>query len=62
MEAAVTKTLWYADGLRWIGSIFTGAAEHLERTSLELARTDPRVSREAENYMEDVRTRVHIHF
>ena len=27
MQAAMTKTLWYADGLRWIGSIFTVAAE-----------------------------------
>ena len=62
MQAAMTKTLWYADGLRWIGSIFTVAAEHLERSSHEIARTDPRLAREAETYMEDVRTRVHIHF
>ena len=58
----MTKNHWYADGLRWIGSIFTDAADHLERTAAQVARLDPRVAREAETYMENVRTRVHIHF
>ena len=58
----MTRTVWYAHGLRWIGSILTDAAEHLERSSTEIARLDPRVAREAETYMENVRTRVHIHF
>jgi hypothetical protein len=61
MDAAAHRA-WYADGLRWIGSVFNDAAEHLERASAETARLDPRVAREAEEYMENVRTRVHIHF
>jgi hypothetical protein len=62
MQATMTRSMWYAEGLRWIGSIFHGAAERLERTSTDIARLDPRVAREAETYMEDVRARVHIHF
>ena len=63
MDAATMgRSLWYAEGLRWIGSVFNGAAEHLERVSSQAVRLDPRVAREAEEYMEDVRTRVHIHF
>ena len=58
----MSKTLWYASGLRWIGSILNDAAEHLERTAADIAGPDPRVAREAEAYMENVRTRVHIHF
>jgi hypothetical protein len=56
------NTNWYADGLRWIGSVFTDAADHLERLSTEATLLDPRALREADNYMNDVRTRVHIHF
>ena len=58
----MSHALWYAEGLRWIGSIFNDAAEHLERLSSEVALSDPRVAREAESYMENVRSRVHIHF
>ena len=56
------KTLWYADGLRWIGSVFHDAAERLERVSSEAVLVDPRALREAEAYMENVRTRAHVHF
>jgi hypothetical protein len=63
MDAATLgRTLWYADGLRWIGSVFHDAAEHLERVSSEAVLMDPRALREAETYMENVRTRVHVHF
>jgi hypothetical protein len=62
MGATLTKGVWYAEGLRWIGSIFHDAADRLQDTAAEIALTDPRVAREAETYMEDVRTRVHIHF
>ena len=30
------RALWYAEGLRWIGSLFHSAADHLEQPSLEL--------------------------
>ena len=58
----MSKSLWYAEGLRWVGTIFTDAAEHLERLSDEAAQLDPRALREADKYMNDVRTRVHTHF
>jgi hypothetical protein len=58
----MTRTLWYAEGLRWIGSLFNGAAERLERAPGDAVQADPRVQREAETYMDNVRTRVHIHF
>ena len=61
-EAATTKGIWYADGLRWIGSLFHGAAEHLERRALDAPLPDPRALREADQYVNDLRTRIHIHF
>jgi len=62
MEADMSRTIWYADGLRWIGSIFNDAAEHLERISTETALLDPRALREADQYVNDVRTRAHLQF
>ena len=62
MEAAMSKSIWYADGLRWIGSIFNDAAEHIERSASEVALLDPRALREADQYVNEVRTRAHIQF
>ena len=58
----MSKSLWYADGLRWIGAILNDAAEHLERVSNEATLLDPRAQREADQYLNDVRTRAHVHF
>ena len=58
----MSKSLWYADGLRWIGSVFNDAAEHLEQLSVEATHLDPRALREADQYLNDVRTRAHVHF
>ena len=58
----MSRTIWYADGLRWIGSVFNDAAEHLERISTETALLDPRALREADQYVNDVRTRAHLQF
>ena len=58
----MSKTLWYADGLRWIGTIFNDAAEHLERGAAEATPPDPHVIREIDRYMNEMRTRVHVHF
>ena len=41
----MTTALWYADGLRWIGSLFNDAAERLERNEAE--PLDPGAYREA---------------
>ena len=57
----MSKTLWYADGLRWIGSIFNGAAENLERNAADSTPLDPRTYREIEQYINDLQRRVHVH-
>ena len=31
MSAVMGQGAWYADGLRWIGSLFVNAADRLER-------------------------------
>ena len=54
---------WYADGLRWIGSLFTGAADHLDRPSLAPAPLEPRPEHlPAEEYLFDVRHRMQNRF
>lgn len=55
------RALWYAEGFRWIGSLFNGAAEHFEQAAARMAQLDPRVRREADQYLDDVRTRAHLH-
>jgi hypothetical protein len=62
METPMNKALWYADGLRWIGSVFNDAADQLERTASETSMADPRVVREIEQHMNEMRTRVHFHY
>jgi hypothetical protein len=62
MDAAMNKSLWYADGLRWIGSVFNDAAHQLEQRAAETSHPDPRVVREIEHHLNEVRTRVHINF
>jgi hypothetical protein len=56
----MNTSLWYADGLRWIGSLFNGAADHFERAATLTANLDPR-ARSADEYLSEVRNRVH-HF
>ena len=41
MSAAYSRSLWYADGLRWIGSLLVGAAERLELRAAEHDANDP---------------------
>ena len=53
------RTLWYADGLRWIGSIFNGAADNLERNAAADEPLDPDTYRAIDGYFNDVRMRVH---
>ena len=55
-----TRSLWYADGLRWIGSVFTDAAEQLERNAAPDEPLDPKSYRAIDSYFNDVRTRVHV--
>ena len=58
----MSRSIWYADGLRWIGSIFNDAAEHFERAATEVTPLDPRALREADQYVNEVRTRAHLQF
>jgi hypothetical protein len=57
----MTTANWYADGLRWIGSIFNDAAERLERNDAE-PPLEPRAYRDIERYVDEMRARVHVHF
>jgi hypothetical protein len=57
----MNTSLWYAEGLRWIGSLFNGAAAHFERAAATAAQLDPRRCTQ-EDYLSDVRHRVHTHF
>ena len=41
MSAAYSRSNWYADGLRWIGTLFMSAAEHLEQRSDDSDAPDP---------------------
>ena len=59
---AMQKSLWYANGLRWIGSLFDGAADHIERAAFTAASLDPHARANSEEYLSDLRHRVHIHF
>jgi hypothetical protein len=59
-QHGLDRARWYAEGLRWIGSLFLGAADHFEQAAARMAAIDPRVRREAENYLDGVRTRAHL--
>ena len=54
------RSLFYADGLRWIGSIFNDAAEHLERNVAAQVHLDPREYQRIEDYVNNVRMRAHL--
>ena len=50
------KALWYADGLRWLGTLCHDAAEYLSRPSLEPAAGEP--IRPYQDYLSDTRQRL----
>jgi hypothetical protein len=55
---------WHAEGLRWIASLFLGAAERLERASLSArpcgsGRAGPPP---VEDFIDDVRMRIHSRY
>lgn len=50
---------WHAAGLRWIGSLFSGAADYLEHRSHASAELELiRPPRPAEDFLDDVRFRI----
>lgn len=60
MSTALPRALWYADGLRWIGSTILAAAERLEQRALATADDPwPDLLPPHERVFE-LRTRIHI--
>ena len=57
----MNRAQWYAEGFRWIGSLFHDAAAHFEESAARIAELDPRMRKQADEYMNDVRTRAHLH-
>ena len=56
-------TSWHADGLRWIASLFTGAANFLERSAARPCESDPaQPLRDPEEFLFDVRDRMQNRF
>jgi hypothetical protein len=61
---AYAQSSWYADGLRWIASLISGAADHLDRVAfapLELEpphRELPRDALPSEDSLDDIRHRI----
>jgi hypothetical protein len=54
-------TSWHSDGLRWIGSLFTAAADFVDRNDSRLRVKAPEVQLwPAEDFIDDVRFRMHI--
>jgi hypothetical protein len=53
---------WHAEGLRWIGSLFYGAADFLDRAPPPTASHEQQQapSRPAEDFIDDVRFRMHM--
>lgn len=57
---ALSYPSWYSDGLRWIASLFTAAADGLDRLRGPAAvPLEPARQREIDAYLEEVRLRVH---
>ena len=61
--APPAKSAWYADGLRWIGTLFHTAADHVDSTPDLSAPLEPlRRAPAFEEFLGEVRHRVHTHF
>ena len=54
----MNTTTWYADALRWIGSLFHNAADFLERPALEPGHGRLPI----EEFLSDVRLRIHSRY
>ena len=57
----MNRAQFYADGFRWIGSLLEGAADHFEQAAARIAEMDPRMRREADEYLDEVRSRAHLY-
>lgn len=60
--AMPSRASWYSDGLRWIGSLFHGAADYLDVPSIAPSPLEPRPRYlPHEEFLFDVRHRMHSH-
>jgi hypothetical protein len=56
---------WHAEGLRWIATLFRGAADYLERAGNAAASWEsppPQFARRGDDYLDDVRSRIHSRY
>jgi hypothetical protein len=54
-----SRSAWHAAGLRWIGSLFFGAADFLDRPSIATEPMQPRDEHlPAEDFLDDIRFRI----
>jgi hypothetical protein len=61
--ALPARGAWYAAGLRWIGSLFNGAADYLDRPSFAPSPLEPRPKYlPIDEFLFDVRHRVNVGF
>jgi hypothetical protein len=53
---------WHAEGLRWIGSLFNGVADYLDRSARpETAAPEQAPMRPAADHIDEVRSRMRTH-
>ena len=59
---AYAQSAWYAEGLRWIASLISGAADHLERVSFAPPEPPhdelPSEALAGEEFLDDLRHRI----
>jgi hypothetical protein len=59
----MTIDSWYADGLRWLGTLLHDAADRFERVSLAAVPLEPRLDLTSpEEHVSELRHRIHSHY
>ena len=59
----MTTNSWYADGLRWLGTVLNGFADHLERVSLPVVPLEPHPDLKLpEDHAADLRRRIQSYY
>ena len=56
------ETSWHADGLRWIASLFLGAADFLERSAVRPCEAQHTALLPADDLIDGVRLRIHSRY
>ena len=59
----ISTTTWYSDGLRWVGTLFSDAADYLDRTTGEAGSPAPMPRHTSyDEVVGEVRNRIHSGF